>query len=276
MPPTGYTLSFEGKFDTYGYVPIQSGWNLLPPYQLGKAYTPQFFGHTPTGKDFGDATFTTPEDPSGNRSPWWQGYGQLICSPYKDDAGHWHSGIISTVDTHGIGFSAALGYWECSFTVPKQSGIWPSFWLNDVKDIPYLGEQTGHHYEIDVCELYGPNHAIGLISDWQVNQHFTIRNPDESRVSGFDHIYVAPHPWTGNTSSSFQYGAHIYGVLIDPNHITFYYDGTQTFQVQAPADIASHRFYAMLDYALGSGYPDPIPPCLPLWCQHFRHYSPPN
>jgi hypothetical protein len=274
-PPSGYTLVFDGKFNTYGYVPITSGWNLLPPYKLGQSNTPEFLGHTPNDKDFGDAYFTTPSDPSGNPSPWWEGWGQLICSPYKDKTGHWRSGIMSSADTRGEGFSASLGYWECSFTVPNQSGIWPSFWLNDLKDIPYLGQQTGTHYEIDVCELIGPNHPIGLISDWQVNQHYTVRNVNESRVSGSDNVYVAPKPWTGTTTNSFQSGSHVYAVLIDAAHITFYYDGAQTFQVSAPADIASHRFYAMIDYALGSGYPDPTPPCNPMWVQRFRYYAPP-
>jgi beta-glucanase (GH16 family) len=274
--PAGYTLSFQSKFDTPNYVPIANNWDLLPPFVLGKAWVPQFLGHTPNAEDFGDAYFTTPADSSGHSSPWWVGWGQLICSPYKDNTGHWRSGIISTADTRGDGFTAALGYWEASFTVPNQSGIWPSFWLNDVMDIPYLNEKSrGVHYEIDVCELYGPNHSVGLESGWQVNQHLHIWAPSGAQVGGADHVYVAPKTWCGTTSSSFQSGAHVYGVLITAATITFFMDGVKTFSTPSPADIANHKFFAMIDYAMGSGYPDPVPPCNPMWIQYLRYYAPP-
>ena len=263
-PPPGYTLAFSGKFNTYQFVPIVPAWDLLPKYQLGQAYTPEFLGLLPNGGTLYNnaAYFTTVHDPSGAPSPWQEGYGELICYPYIDTTGHWRSGMISTCDTQGSGFSAALGYWEATFSVPTKPGIWPAFWLNDRMVIPYLGEQElGNHYEIDVAELYGYNPIA-------VNNHLHIWAPDGNQVGGADNVYTSPHGWAAGT-------LHTYGVLITSAQVTFYMDGVVMFATPAPADIANHKFFAMIDYALGAGYPAPTPPVNSMRISELNYYAPP-
>ena len=102
MPPPGYTLVFDEKFD--GALSI-SNWG---------SPDAKWMAHTPYAGDFGDAWFTGLNEP-GISSPFSASEGILTIKAYKDskNKNHWRSGLLSSVDTHGKGFSVALGDFEC-------------------------------------------------------------------------------------------------------------------------------------------------------------------
>lgn len=236
-PPPGYVHTFHGDFGaTYPAVPITSQWNLLQSYDINRHYPLEFLAHTPYAGDFGYAWFVTPGDPAGVKNPFWDGWDHLyIDAFYWAGSNHWATGLISTADTQAGGFSQALGYWECScrFPDPAISGAsWPAFWLDDVIDIPYLGlKNSVPHYEIDGFEKRGEQH----FHKWLPNNGGSVNNADN--------YYV--FPWFGNYPAL----PHIIGILITAQTITWSVDGVVTFSIPAPSDIASHKFYAMVDYA---------------------------
>src|SRR3984893_7681871 len=101
---TGYTLAFDEEFNG--------------PLSIS-AYGPgtKWIAHTPYGGDFGEAWFSSPTDP---RSPFSIKNGILTITAWKDASrnNHWRSGLLSSVDTKGRGFSQAFGYYEARLQLP--------------------------------------------------------------------------------------------------------------------------------------------------------------
>jgi len=189
----------------------------------------RWIAHTPYAGDFGDARFTDPQPDF----PFTITDGVLRIEAKKID-GKWRSGLLSSADKKGDGFSQQYGYFEARMKLPKGEGTWPAFWLLGVNKL--RGEKIVTP-EIDVVEQYGigPNALHTNLHLWYPDKRHTA-DGDVSIVQGMTDDF------------------HTYGVLVDEQHITFYYDRVQLRQIDTP-DEAKQPMYLLVNLALGSGWP---------------------
>ena len=131
------------------------------------------------------------------------------------------SGLLTTQKS----FSQEYGYFEIDAKLPTAAGVWPCFWL-----LPSSGAWPP---EIDVMESDGGG---GVVTQ-------TIHTGASNATSS-----VATNLM--NTTSSF----HTYGVLWDPQHITFFIDNVETAQFATPADM-HQAMYMLLDLAVAPNAP---------------------
>lgn len=189
----------------------------------------RWIAHTPYAGDFGDARFTDPQPDF----PFTINDGVLRIEAKRVD-GKWRSGLLSSADKKGDGFSQQFGYFEARMKLPPGLGTWPAFWLLGVKKLQ--GERVCTP-EIDVVEQYGHSpHALHTcLHLWYPDKHHTA-DGDVAIVEGMTE------------------GFHTYGVLVDEQHITFYYDRIQLRQIATPEE-AKQPLYLLVNLALGSGWP---------------------
>lgn len=129
------------------------------------------------------------------------------------------SGQILTQNT----FAQTYGYFEASIQMPGNNGDGGAFWL-----LPQNGQWPP---ELDIAEVYGndPTLLINTLHD------------------GYDDDGSVAH-W-GSVANTAQ-GFHTYAVDWEPNTITWYFDGKQTFQTATPADMNQPMY---LVFSLNSG-----------------------
>jgi beta-glucanase (GH16 family) len=244
-PPPGYKLVFAEEFSEALSV---SNWG------SPKA---KWMAHTPYAGDFGDAYFTGPNEPN-TPSPFSVSNGILTITAYQDqkNKNHWRSGLLSSVDTRGNGFSVALGYFECSMKLPSGAGVWPAFWLAGLNGVDR--HRTTNAAEIDVLEEYGVDSTIAhqVIHVWKPSG-------GQSYSTG-----------KANTLQGMTTDFHVYGCLIAKDFIHFYFDGLQIWQTPTPPE-ALEPLYVMVNLALGGGWPiDRTPNPSHLDIHYIRVYAP--
>ena len=212
----------------------------------------RWIAHTPYGGDFGDAGFADPKP----GFPFTVKDGILRIEAKKVD-GRWQSGLLCSVDPKGQGFSQKYGYFEMRAKLPKGLGTWPAFWLMGV---PQLVEPKDHktltQIEIDVVEQYGvgPNALHTALHRWGPGD-FHWAEGDTSIVTGMTDDF------------------HTYGVLVEEDFITFYFDGVALRKDKTPDD-AKVPLYLMLDLALGGGWPiDKTPDPSVMQVDYVRAYA---
>ena len=169
-------------------------------------------------------------------------------------ADSWNSGNLSSVDTTGAGFSQKYGYFEARMQMPSSgTGAWPAFWLSTTNSIPTVSSTPVQHEEIDILEWYGTTHTAGSEQAFmQQASHNWNPNGSQSQTKG-TYLYS---PQTEMPAGAYPWeGFHTYGVKVDPKHITWYIDGVQTNQIPTPTKYLTSKFYVMIDYALGGGWP---------------------
>jgi beta-glucanase (GH16 family) len=190
----------------------------------------RWIAHTPWHGDFGDAAFTDPQ----SNFPFLTGATGLSIIARKGADGKWQSGLLSSSDTEGRGFTQAGGYFEAKMKMPPGPGVWPAFWLAG------HGDDT-HSAEIDVVEYYGQFPDV-----YRANSHLWPKTPNLTLQEQGDVIHVPK----GSLSDRF----HTYGVEILDNDIVFYLD---RFEVaRQPASKAMRMPMSILaNLALGSGWP---------------------
>ena len=230
---SGYTLAFDDEFSTSSITTANpkgsSNWYALPPNGA-----PGYFSES-----------------NWNISAFSVSGGILTDSAYYSNPAiggqNWQSGYIASVDTGVNGFKQQYGYFEIRCQMPDAgTGAWPSFWLDSVSGIT-----GGSNEEIDVFEWYGVCDTPGSYQDY-VSQASHNWNSDGSQNTSLPYLY-APQTPIPNGTYPWQ-GYHIYGCQIDPVHITWYVDGTQTNQIATPTSYVNNAFYVMVDYALGGGW----------------------
>lgn len=211
----------------------------------------RWIAHTPYGGDFGDARFADPKP----GFPFTVKDGILQIEAKQID-GRWQSGLICSVDSKGQGFSQKYGYFEMRAKLPKGLGTWPAFWLMGV---PQLVEPKDHktltQIEIDVVEQYGvgPNSLHTTLHRWGPGD-FHWAEGDTSIVTGMTDDF------------------HTYGVLVEEDFITFYFDGVELRKDKTPDD-AKVPLYLMVDLALGGGWPiDKTPDPSVMQIDYVRAY----
>ena len=191
-----------------------------------------WIAHTPWAGDFGDAVFTDPAP----GFPFKVKDGDLQIEARKDADGRWRSGLLASADSNGRGFAQTYGYFEMKAMLPKGDGTWPAFWL--ATNLPKGSSEPA--LEVDALEHYG-------------------RFPGDFH-SGFHLWHVAPpndlakEHITPVEAGSLYSHYHQYGVDVEPDMITYYFDHKETWHVQTPSQ---HKkpLLILLNLALGSGWP---------------------
>jgi Glycosyl hydrolases family 16 len=263
-PPAGYIQDFDSNFNVPNWPGILD-WNTLAAYNLNNWQLPRFVSQQPDDRGNAGVAFYIDgqgDDPSGQPSPFWTGWGHLYINAWWA-INRWNTGMISTVDTYGNGFSAIGGYWEAQIQVPASgpalSGMWPAFWLYDLDTIQ-RSARTANAVEVDIFEGYGvaPNGDNELIHLW------TPSNQD---------VYGKPYNTFQLPNGMNQ--LHVYGCLINPDYIHFLVDGSEVWKTPTPTECLTHPLYAMIDFAMqwdlpaGSGTQT-------MAVQYLKHWSAPS
>jgi beta-glucanase (GH16 family) len=215
----------------------------VSPHDLGGGV---WIAHTPSNQDW----FTF-QDPGQPNHPFGISNGYLTIRVQKDgnDPNNWFSGysggLISSMDRHGKGFAQEYGYYEASMQTPGGPNTWPAFWLLDA---PSLTDNTlADGSEIDVTESYG-NFGTG-------NNQNPPGDPNQDGVTW--------HDWghNGNASTGdgifvhepgMTTGFHTYGVDVEPDTITWYFDRKPVWRV-ATYDAVRRPMFVLENLALGGG-----------------------
>ena len=141
--------------------------------------------------------------------------------------------------------------------LPKGLGTWPAFWLMGVPQlVEPKDKKTLSQIEIDVVEQYGigPNALHTTLHRWGPGG-FHWAEGDTSIVEGMTDDF------------------HTYGVLVEDDFITFYFDGVELRKDKTPKD-AKVPLYLMVDLALGGGWPiDRTPNPSILLVDYVRVYA---
>jgi hypothetical protein len=225
-PPPGYTLAFNDEFNGPLSIPTWTGWIANPPTK--------WICHTPYSGDFGDAWFSGPSE-DNTADPFSIASGQLTITAWIDTLrNHWRSGLLSSMNANAVGFSQALGYWECRMLMPAGLGVWPAFWLDGVTGINKA--RTKNSAEIDIVEAYGVDMTIAH----QYVHVWTVQGADVCQANHSQTIL--------NQAANY----HVYGCLVKADFITFYIDDVQVYKTPTPVE-ALEPLYCMVDLALGGG-----------------------
>lgn len=223
----------------------------IAPHALG---TGRWTAHTPWNGDFGDAVFTDP----GPAGPFSVANGELRITASRSASGRWQSGLIAAADASGRGEGIQYGYFEVKMRIPPGDGTWPGFWLASLKP---ANEQVPS-IEIDVVEYYGHDDTDYMAS-------FHVWYPPE-RKDLSRHMTKRIDVKPGSLISDF----HTYGVLVEPDKITYMLDREPVWEVKTPPEYRL-PMYPLINLALGSGYSisnTPNPSVLRV--KYVRMYAP--
>jgi beta-glucanase (GH16 family)/glutaredoxin len=208
---TGYKLTFDDEFNALSVSQNGTGtvWRDIRP---GSRMGPN------ADIGFGNSAFV---DAGSGVNPFSLQNGALDITAVRADSsvagpGQWASGLISTQGN----FSQEYGYFEMRAELPNDTGVWPAFWM--------LPDSQTWPPEVDVVEAYG---GPGLYQYVHTNE-------------------TGQPTWqqTYSDQPTMPSGYHTFGMLWDPQHITFYFDGQVTGQQATPADM-HQRMYLLADLA---------------------------
>jgi Glycosyl hydrolases family 16 len=164
----------------------------------------------------------------------------------------WTSGVLTSVDSSGQGFSQQYGYFEMKAKFPRGKDTWPAFWL--LNTAAKKGRAPAG--EIDVVEYIA-------------NPHFA------------NYIATTLHDWSNHTAPAASHhrvplpteGFHTYGMMWTPATMTFYFDSAVTMRCPTPS-IMKQPYYLLVDLGIGSGWPtENTPHANDLQIQYVRAYS---
>jgi beta-glucanase (GH16 family) len=197
----------------------------------------RWIAHTPWHGDFGDAQFADPR----LGFPFTLSGGILRIEARKNNDGKWQSGLLSSADENGRGFSIMYGYFEMRAKLPPGPGVWPAFWLGTIAD---KTKPPADGVEVDVLEYYG--HAPG---SYQTNVHVWPANGS----GGATDTRYKPHA-VEVPSGSLTADFNTYGVLVTPDWIIFYLNRREVARDKTPPE-HGRPLHVLLNLALGSGFP---------------------
>ena len=212
-----YQLTFEESFDSLDV----SAWG---------ERSSRWIAHTPWNGDFGDARFTDPAP----GFPFTTDQGILKIEARKEADGTWRSGLLSSVNPKGEGFSQQFGYFEARMRLPPGKGVWPAFWLIGLDRSKYTAE-------IDVLEYHGraPYEFSMGFHIWRQSQG------GQNSTGGY---------WKTVEDGILNSEYHTYGVDIQADKTTFYLDRQYLWSFDTPKEFHM-PFYPLVNLALGSGWP---------------------
>jgi beta-glucanase (GH16 family) len=213
---SNYKLTFDENFDALDV----SAWGPGT----------RWIAHTPWNGDFGDAQFENPKP----GFPFSVENGILRIEARRGDDGKWRSGLLSSSDPNGNGFSQQFGYFEMRAKLPKGPGLWPAFWLVANRD-----EDTSA--EIDIIEHYGkfPEAYESVVHVWQ-------KTPRGRSYQALLRHRVPP----GSLYEDF----HLYGASVESDWTIFYWDRLEVGRTPTPPE-HYHAMFILLNLAMGAGWP---------------------
>ena len=214
---TGYQLTFDEEFNSISI--SQGGGTVWSDIRPGSRMSPV------ADIGFGNSAFV---DSASGSNPFSLHNGALDITavPASSDIvgpGQWASGLISTQ----YSFAQEYGYFEMRAMLPADVGVWPAFWM-----LPASGAWPP---ELDVFEAYGGPWDIGTA---HTASTFYGGSPG---ADNYEQIW--------SNQPSMTTGFHTYGVMWDPQHITFYFDGNVTGQLPTPPDM-HQPMYLLADLAM--------------------------
>lgn len=156
--------------------------------------------------------------------------------------GVWSSGLLSSVDSHGVGFSQQYGYFEMRAKFPAGRVTWPAFWMLDVCSKQKVPGVACKHGEIDIIEYtaLGQNSYSSTLHDWSANKTVAV-DVHKTKVS----------PSDGNW--------HTYGMLWKPDTMTFYMDGKSLWSAATP-DVMHQPYFMFINLGMGAGWKTNVAP----------------
>lgn len=234
--PWEQPLTFSDEFDTLSV--------------SGRGDDTRWSAHTPWHGDFGDAKFVDP----GPGFPFSVNNGALTITAQKDAAGQWRSGLLSSTNPDGRGFSQLYGYFEARAKVPAGPGVWPAFWLVGVN-------RSGARVEIDIMEYYGraPRQFSSSMHVWPHDKGDRASH-DIARTD------------TGETPLSD--GFHTFGAEVTPQWTSIYFDRRPVQRFKTPLEHTA-PLGILVNLALGSGWPiDKTPNPSLFLVDYVRVYAP--
>lgn len=162
----------------------------------------------------------------------WKDYPEYVYNEDFDPSSReYFSGLISTVNS----FNSTHGYFEIKAKVSDGQGLWPAFWLlttKYVEDVP----------EIDIMEY------IGQFPD-EVNHTYHYFIPEEN-------WHLVSTPTFKTTADDFSDNFHTYGVLWEPDAITWYVDGEAVKKIDSDEYLISGQsMYVIANLAVGGSWP---------------------
>ena len=214
---TGYQLTFDEEFNSISI--SQGGDTVWSDIRPGSRMSPV------ADIGFGDSAFV---DSASGINPFSLHNGALDITavPASSDIvgpGQWASGLISTQ----YSFAQEYGYFEIRAMLPADVGVWPAFWM--------LPASQAWPPELDVFEAYGGPWDIGTV---HTATNFYGGSPG---ADNYEQVW--------SNQPSMTTGFHTYGVMWDPQHITFYFDGNVTGQLPTPPDM-HQPMYLLADLAM--------------------------
>lgn len=193
-----------------------------------------WIAHTPWNGDFGDAKFVNPTP----NFPFSVKDGILTIEMRKGDDGKWRSGLLSSADRKGNGFSQMYGYFEVRAKLPPGEGVWPAFWLIGQGRLKPNPPATA---EIDIFEYYGrdPGSFSSSVHVW----------PIAKDVTKFTKTLKTSVP-EGSLSADY----HLFGASVEEDMIRIYLDRKEIQAFPTP-EMHKQPMFLLVNLGLGSGWP---------------------
>jgi len=238
---SGFTLTYDDEFNAFKWSPDGS---------TGYKTTFYFGGRELYSN--GDLEYYS--DPSVGVNPFSLANGALniTASPGTNpDNQPYNSGMITTEGS----FSQTYGYFEARVEVAQGPGMWSGFWM--------LPADKSWPPEIDMLEAFGAPNPNGDGGQGKTYHGMISANRSESGGSWA--------PVSGDIYASY----HTYGVDWEPDHLTYYIDGQQVFQVgQLPTPATMNKpMYLLLDLAVGGWPGNPAGETSVMSIDYVRAYS---
>lgn len=223
----------------------------------------RWIAHTPWAGDFGDARFMDPTP--AETSPFSITDGVLCIEAKKSEEyiesdrykRPWRAGLLASCDPKGDGFALQYGYFEARMKMPPGPGVWPAFWLMSAYDRKDPNAGKDGAVEVDVVEYYGhfPSTYRTALHVWQPGPHHGSGSLITTRKD---------EPSTG---------FHNYGVLVEKDFMTFYFDGVEIWKQPTPKE-HNKPLMLLVNLALGSGYSvEHTPNPSRLYVEYVRAYE---
>ncbi|GAA1644502.1 discoidin domain-containing protein [Actinoplanes couchii] len=187
----------------------------------------------------GEVQYYTPD----SRNASMDGTGALVIEARKE-ASNGRDYTSHRMNT-GNKFSVQYGRIEARVKVPKGNGLWPAFWL--MGDDFLQGRPWPYNGEIDIMEVLGRNTG---------EAYSTLHAPAYNGAGGYGQKYA-----TVDLSQDF----HVWAAEWDSKGIRFFLDGRKVFDANKETVentrgpwIFDHKFYLILNLAVGGDFPGPI------------------
>jgi hypothetical protein len=249
-----FTSTFDDEFDAYD---VSSG-----PVADGQHPNERWFNGTEQccmspSNGVPGANYPTP-GPNGPVNPYSLLSGGGLQISLQDVQNEWFSGVMTSVDQNGNGFSQQYGYFEMSTQLPAGTGTWPAFWMLSLP----MGAAGG---EIDIFEQYGCNPP---------------QDPSCERI-----FWTTLHDWADGTTPGqnenmglpdLTAAYHRYGLLWNATYMAIYFDGALLWSATTPS-VMMRPYYLLADMGIGSGFDTtqtPNPSNMDI--EYIRAYSVPG